>query len=107
MRQIKGHIWLGRVKVVFARESTYFGYVNFLLMLTTFYVVKGYAYAPFWAFGVAAAFGILLMGIFDYFIVLPSEQAFLNEQFAKHQNPLYEEIKTIKSGIEMLKEKKK
>ena len=107
MRQIKGRIWFGRAKVIFARVSTYFGYVNFLLMLSTFYVVKGYVYAPFWIFVLVAVLGIFLIGIFDYFIALPSETAFINEQAVKHQNPMYEEIMRIKEDIEILKEEEK
>lgn len=104
MRQIKGRVWFGRLKVVFAREAAYFGYINFALMLSTFYVVKGYVYAPAWVFGVSAAAGIIIIGIFDYFIVLPSEQAFINEQVAKHQNPMYEEILKIRDDTSNSKE---
>lgn len=106
MRQLKGRIWIGRIKVVFARESTYFGYVNFLLMLSTFYAVKGHIYAPAWVFGVCALVGLLSIGMLDYFVILPSEQAFVNEQAVKHQNPMYEEIIRIKEDITRLKEDK-
>jgi hypothetical protein len=104
MRQIKGHIWFGRLKVVFAREAAYFGYINFALMLSTFYVVHGYVYAPAWMFGVGAVAGIIIIGMFDYFIVLPSEQAFINEQAVKHQNPMYDKIIKIEEDMQNSKE---
>ena len=93
IKQTTGRIWLGRAKVTFSRVGQYFSYINFLLILITFYSVTGYEYAPLWLFVVAACVAIVSIGTIDYFVVLPSEQAFMNEQFAKHQNPLWTDIK--------------
>ena len=100
LHQVTGKIWLGRFKVTFARVGAYLGYVNFLMLLLTFYSVTGYKYASLEIFLVVAGVGFIIIGAIDYFIMLPSEQAFTNEQFVKHQNPIYDEIKEIK---EMLK----
>ena len=99
MKQI-GRIWLGRVKVIFSRVGTYFGYVNFLLLLMTFYSVTGYKYAPLWLFIIGACFGIIVIGVIDYFVMLPSELAFANQQFVRHQNPIYDEIKEINRKLD-------
>ena len=100
LHQVTGKIWVGRFKVTFARVGAYMSYVNFVMLLLTFYSVKGHEYASLQLFSVLAGVGIIVIGAIDYFVVLPSEQAFLNEQFVKHQNPIYDEIKEIK---EMLK----
>ena len=97
--QIKGRIWVGRLKVTFSRIGAYMGYINFLVLLLTFYTVKGHEYAPLQSFTVLAAVGIIVIGAVDFFIVLPSEQAFLNEQVAKHQNPMYELVKEINEKL--------
>ena len=47
----------------------------------------------------ASVIGVTFIGIVDYFVVLPSEQAFLNQQFARHQNPIYDEIKEINKKL--------
>jgi len=103
MKQITGRIWLGRLKVTFSRVGAYFGYINFLLLLMTFYSVTGYKYAPLWLFIIGACFGIIVVGAIDYFVMLPSELAFANQQSVRHQNPIYDEIKKIN---EVIKEKK-
>ena len=99
MKQIEGRIWFGRLKIVFTRVSSYFGYINFVLMLSTFYAVKGFEYAPFWMFCVSAFVLIIVIGFVDYFFVLPSEQAFLNQQCVRHQNPIYDEIKELNKKL--------
>lgn len=102
LRQKKGRLWLGRLKVTFSRLSAYVGYINFTMLVLTFYTVRGYKYAPLGVFIILAILGILVLATFDYFIMLPSEQTFRNEQMAKHQNPVYEEVKTVRNGIEKL-----
>jgi len=99
MKQITGRIWLGRVKVTFTRISAYFSYINFLLLIATFYGVTGYKYAPLWLFLVISIIGVVLIGTIDYFIIFPSEVSFLNQQYTRHQNPIYEEIKEIKEKL--------
>lgn len=103
-QQIKGRIWLGRLKVTFARVGAYFGYINFVMILLTFYSVTGYKYAPLWLFLIIGVVGIIGIGMIDYFIMLSCEQAFINEQVAKHQNPIYEEIMLIKKEAKEIKE---
>ena len=98
--QIKGVIWLGRIKTTISRVSTYFGYINFGILLLTFYSVTGYKYAPLWLFLVIALILLSIIAIVDFFIILPSELAFSNQQIAKHQNPIYELVKEIKSTIQ-------
>lgn len=95
LRQIKGRIWLGRMKVVFSRIGAYVSYINFLILVLTFYTIKGYKYTSLEIFLMVAISGIIALGIFDYFIMLPCEQVFGNEQVAKHQNPIYEKIKEV------------
>lgn len=107
MRQITGRIWLGRLKVTFTRVGIYFSYINFCLLIATFYSVTGYQYGPLWLFILLSVTAVTFMGIIDYFVVLPSEQAFLNQQFARHQNPIYEEIKHIRNTLETKNEVKK
>lgn len=97
---IEGRIWFGRLKVTFSRIGAYMSYVNFIMLLLTFYSVKGHEYASLQLFSVLAGVGIIVIGAVDYFIVLPSEQAFTNEQSAKHQNPVYEMVKEIKEKLE-------
>lgn len=99
IKQVTGVIWVGRIKTTITRAAAYFGYVNFGLLLLTFYSVAGYKYAPLWAFLLLAATTFLTIGAIDYFIVLPSEQAFVNQQIAMHQNPIYEAIKEIKEEL--------
>lgn len=106
-RQIRGRIWLGRLKVTFSRLGAYVSYINFLMLILTFYTVKGHKYASLEVFLFIAILGIVVIGILDYFVMLPSEQAFLNEQFAKHQNPVYEEVKDIKKKLEEMGKKLK
>jgi len=106
MRQITGRIWLGRLKVTFTRVSMYFSYVNFLLLIMTFYSITGYKYASLWLFALVGIVGIITMGLIDYFVMLPSEQAFMNQQFARHQNPIYEDVKYIRNALETKNEKK-
>ena len=100
LHQITGKIWMGRFKVTFARVGAYIGYVNFLMLLLTFYSVSGYKYASLNIFLLFAIIGIVTLGLIDYLIVMPCEIAFTNEQIAKHQNPIYNEIKEIKKMLD-------
>ena len=104
-RQIKGRIGIGRAKVTFARIGAYIGYVNFLILILTFYTVKGHEYASLEIFVITAIIGIIAIGTFDYFVMLPCEIVFSNEQTAKHQNPIYEEVKAISREVKEIKEK--
>lgn len=103
LRQVRGRIWLGRLKVTYARVGAYFGYINFVMILLTFYSVTGYKYAPLWLFLIAGVAGIIGVGMIDYFIMLPCETVFSNEQVAKHQNPIFEEILLIKKEVREIK----
>jgi hypothetical protein len=96
IKQITGNIHFGRAKVVFSRIGAYFGYINFLIILITFYSVKGHEYAPLWLYFIITVIGLICLGLLDYLIMMPCEIAFSNEQFVKHQNPVYDEIKEIK-----------
>jgi hypothetical protein len=100
MKQIIGRIWLGRAKVTFTRIGAYFSYINFLLLIATFYSITGYQYAPLWLFVSVSVIGIIFMGVIDYFVMLPSEQAFLNQQFVRHQNPIYDEVQQLRKDLE-------
>ncbi|OYT63832.1 hypothetical protein B6U67_01820 [Methanosarcinales archaeon ex4484_138] len=102
LKQINGRVSFGRIKVVFSRLGAYVGYVNFAILLMTFYSVKGYKYAPLWLYIVITIAGILCLGLFDYLIVMPCEIAFQNEQAVKHQNPIYNEIEKINKSLEQI-----
>ena len=99
LQQLQGRIWLGRIKTSISRTSAYFSYINFGMLLLTFYSVTGYRYAPLWLFLAAALAVLITIATIDFFIILPSEQAFINQQFARHQNPIYELVKEIKQEI--------
>lgn len=105
LRQIRGRIGIGRAKITFARIGTYVGYVNFSMLLLTFYSIKGYEYASLEIFIIIAVIGLISIGMFDYFVMLPCETVFSNEQTAKHQNPIYEEVKAISREIKEIKER--
>lgn len=96
LQQLQGRIWLGRIKTTISRTSAYFGYINFVLLLLTFYSVTGYKYASLWLFIVVALVALVTIAVIDFFIILPSEQAFNNQQIARHQNPIYELVKELK-----------
>lgn len=100
MKQICGRVWLGRAKVTFTRIGAYFSYINFLLLIITFYSVTGYKYAPLWLFLIVSVIGFSLLGVFDYFVVLPSEVSFLNQQFVRHQNPIYDAVVQLRKDLE-------
>jgi hypothetical protein len=63
------------------------------MIILTFYSVTGYKYAPLWAYLTAAAAAILLIAAVDFFILLPSEMSFANQQTARHQSPIYDIVK--------------
>lgn len=98
LHQIKGKIWLGRAKTVTTRTSSYFGYINFIMIILTFYSVTGYKYAPLWVFLTAAITSLLLIAAVDFFILLPSEVSFANQQIARHQSPIYDMVKDIRDS---------
>lgn len=104
LKQMTGMIWVGRIKSTITRTSAYFGYINFGLLLLTFYSVSGYQYASLSMFLIVAVGSVLAVGAIDYFMVLPSEQAFVNQQAARHQNPIYEAIKEIRKEIKETKQ---
>lgn len=104
LKQIEGQIWFGRAKVTFSRIGSYMSYANFLMLILTFYTVKGHEYASLGIFIIIAIIGIICIGAFDYFIMLPCETAFGNEQWVKHQNPVYDEVKEISKELKNIKE---
>lgn len=65
----------------------------------TFYSVTGYNYAPLPMFLFVAVVAVLVIGTIDYFIILPSDICFSNQQIAKHKNPVYAEVKAIHNII--------
>lgn len=99
LTQMRGRIWAGRIKSTISRTSSYFGYINFGMLLLTFYSVEGYKYAPLWMFLIVSVAALTLIGAIDYFMILPSEQAFINQQTARHKNPIYEKLKEIEKVI--------
>lgn len=105
IRQIKGRIWIGRVKVTFSRIGAYISYINFLMLILTFYTVKGHEYAPLWVFILLAIIGIVGLSAFDYFFMLPCEIAFQNEQAVKHQNPIYDMLGEMRKELKELRRK--
>lgn len=94
-----GIVWLGRLKMTFVRTSAYFSYINFFMLLMTFYSVTGYKYAPLPMFLLVAVVAVLVIGTIDYFVILPSDMCFSNQQIAKHKNPIYDEVKEIHNII--------
>lgn len=100
LQQMQGTIWVGRIKASISRTAAYFGYINFGMLLLTFYSVVGHEYAPLWIFTGAATAILITIASVDYFIILPSEQAFNNQQIARHQNPIYDTVKEIKEEIQ-------
>jgi hypothetical protein len=47
---------------------------------------------PFWSFGAVILIGVVVVLLSEYKFSTPSQQAFANEQFWKHDNPMRVEM---------------
>jgi uncharacterized membrane protein len=87
-------IWIGAFQVQIQNSLFYMNLVFMSMSVMTFWYTAGYqvssTYAQWLTLPIFVGFVVLLfiiVMIVDYKIILPSRQAFQNEQACKHENP--------------------
>ena len=99
--------YIGGLKLLLTRASFYISILNFLMLASTSYVVvvKKYFYIPFWLFLMGLVAVVVVVMIFEWAIMLPSEISFTNWQYYEHDNPIRVDLESIKHDLEELKRK--
>jgi len=99
--------YIGGLKLLLTRSSFYISMLNFLMLASTSYVIviKEYFYIPFWIFLLGLIGMLVMVMIFEWAIMLPSEIAFTNWQYYEHNNPIRTDLEIVKKSIEELKKK--
>ena len=99
--------YIGGLKLLLARSSFYISILNFLMLASTSYVVviKKYFYIPFWLFLLSMVAVVVVVMIFEWAVMLPSEISFTNWQTYEHNNPIRKDLEFIKQDLDELKKK--
>jgi hypothetical protein len=110
IRQIKIPAWIGGLQVQFGNSLAYLTIVNTFMLGMTFWYTAGYqiasTYAPWanlWLFLSVCAVVAALVMVFDYTVMYPARQSFINSQACKHNNPWMDEILEQKKDIAKIK----
>lgn len=111
IKQTKGRMWLGGLQVQVSNSMFYMNLISTAMMILTFWYTAGYQiqgrYAQWLNLWMFIGFVILVfvaVMILDYIFVLPSRQAFTNEQACKHENPAMDELYAIRKENAELKQ---
>jgi hypothetical protein len=107
---------IGGIKSIFARTQYYLSMMSFLQMTAVTYtvVVKlRYPWMTWYHYLAGLVVVIFIAGLFEFKVMLPSEQAFSNWQWWEHGNPirpilddLKKELKELREEVRELKEKR-
>jgi len=90
---------IGMLKDLYARISPYIGLINMTLLAATAYytTIRHFLHINFLEFVILIAVVVLSVAAVEYFIVMPSHYAFINEQAYKHGNLIRRDLSDIRS----------
>lgn len=103
---------LGGVLVQIQNSMFYLNLISTGMMLLTFWYTAGYQIQQeymnwltiYWFALIIVAIFLIVM-LVDFNFILPSRQAFLNEQSCKHENPAMEAIWDIQKNLKIIEAK--
>jgi hypothetical protein len=92
---------LGALKDLAIRSAFYITVLNFAQISVTAYYTTLRYYLPFNFYMYFALLVVLIMAMmaFEYFVMMPSQIAWLNEQMYKHQNPIVSDLRRIEKRL--------
>jgi len=90
---------IGMLKDLYARISPYIGLINMTLLAATAYytTIRHFLHINFLEFIILIAVVVLTVAAVEYFIVMPSHYAFINEQAYKHGNLIRRDLTDIRA----------
>jgi hypothetical protein len=93
---------LGAAKDLAMRSAFYITLLNFAQISVTAYYTTLRYYLPFNFYVYFALLVVLIMAMmaFEYFVMMPSQIAWLNEQMYKHQNPIVKDLRRIEKRLD-------
>lgn len=104
--------WWGGFKQVATQLSLYYQVLVLALILPTAYTTTLAPWLhehnisiPFWVFAASAVGLLVVVGIAEYKLSLPSYFSFWNQQYYRHDNPLVKDVKALHDKIDTLTEK--
>jgi len=91
---------IGMLKDLYARVSPYIGLINMTLLIATAYytTVRHIFRITFVEFVVLIVVVVVMVAALEYFIVMPSHYAFINEQAYKHGNLIRRDLADIRAN---------
>lgn len=112
MRQLKIPPWIGAIQVQLTNSFFYVSLANTAMLLVTLWSTTGPSlqakipWIEFWHLAVAGAIFLVMLMIFDYVLLYPVRQRFVNEQACKHTNPAMELLWEMDKKLDEIKEGK-
>lgn len=111
--QARPYKWVGTFQVQLMNSGIYTQFVSITMMMLTFWYTAGYPirdkYFPWlnmWEFiGTLAVVIWVVIPYLDYKFILPSRQAFINEQSLKHNNEAMNKINQLAEDMKKVKTK--
>lgn len=102
--------WIGALQVQISSSMFYMNLVSTGMMILTFWYTAGYQirnqfahWFNLWVFvGIVIVIFAAVM-VLDFVFVLPSRQAFTNEQTCKHENPAMDALVDIQKDMAKIK----
>lgn len=114
MRQSKMPAWIGAFQVQVMNSFFYLNLISSAMMILTFWYTAGYQiadkYFPWLSLRMFVLVVIILFGLImfiDYKFILPSRQAFINNQSFKHENEAMIAIRDIQERLKRIEESQK
>jgi len=91
---------IGMVKDLYSRISPYIGLINMVLLATTAYytTIRHILHINFPEFVILLVIVIVSLAAVEYFIVMPSHYAFINEQAYRHGNLIRRDISDMREN---------
>lgn len=107
--QHKPRLMLGLARDMLTRAQSYYGLMNASMMMITVYTVREgtiKSHLPWMNFMIFFAFIVLMLivvMIFDYKMVYPSQIAFHQHEAWKHRSPVRKDFEALKLELEDMK----
>ncbi len=97
----------GRLIFLYVSATTVFGFIGLVCNVSTWFMMAT-SYFGFslsiWIFYIFLSIGIFAIMVLYWMFIVASQVTVANEQFAKHNNPVYDELLAQRADIQLIKD---